>query len=683
MLRSKHNLSLFKAILITIAFCLLIKDSCYGLSPIPASQNPSIKRKVYYALAHSEVRYAESEYAKGLLKANNTSCLLLPSGKYLVNEEIANDEIKLLRAMNHEDIEALMQIISVNDRSRYQGLKELMLKYFPPGEDNILPIDLYVNHLVASAFELLLLIEDGLIFEDEIPFNQRKFLKRISSIINHNRHNYFTQEFWDIVKRKERIRLARDNGMRFYQAAHSEFINRRKGFYDIARRFRKGWEEKDICFNRSYDEIIAEILERSGIQICDENEDPEEVLIRALRMNNIKRILEIGCGSCAFILAISGVAERAGCEVVGIDRKPVLQGSRQSDLEKRKVKILKEDVRKLNDAKGFDMIIASGVMSFGGAYSQEMADMLKGQGCFTKDELRETIRNAEEMAEKAVSLLSDHPKAALFTNTFRSTLMLFKKNISSFAKIEVWDNSRKGDHCRTYDAVLDGIGKKIWMNLWRQAASFAVLTKEANTVRRLARDISYEIGEMEILALDFMHSQVQNGDTYRIKYDESRLDEDQIRIIRLYAEILEKKSSAKFRLIPFSREKGSTESLIAIYRTGKGGNGEGHIDVVLPEERFLAEYSLRIITMLNMAIAASNIPDIADNEQLERYNSLIRYIYQHCETITGHKFTVPTSLEELLNSIRWIILDLPESGRMPFSEIVEYNELAIEALTAV
>ena len=200
----------------------IANSACYGLATLPASQNPLIKREILAALERTNIRYAESRDALRLLEANNASCLLLSSGKYLVTKEVAENGLGLLRAITHEDIEAIMQIMAREDRYKYQGIKELILKYFPPGEESDLPVELYVNHMVAKAFEWLALVENGVIFRNEVREGEEDFIGRAEKIINDNRHNYFTREFWDSAYRRDRIRDAVGKGMRFYQAALPE-----------------------------------------------------------------------------------------------------------------------------------------------------------------------------------------------------------------------------------------------------------------------------------------------------------------------------------------------------------------------------------------------------------------------------------------------------------------------------
>lgn len=203
------------------------RHSC--LASASFTQKPKIKREIYTALQRTRIIYAESEDARRLLEANNSNALLLSSGKYLVAKETAENDLSLLRAILHEDIEALMQIIARKDRYRYLGIKELILsqkkvletyyKLFPQYRKPELSEDLLLNDIIAKAIELIFLIEEEMVSEDEMSRQEKEFVKVIGPVIMQNRHNYFIGEFWDSSIRGEKIRIALSKGMRFYQVA--------------------------------------------------------------------------------------------------------------------------------------------------------------------------------------------------------------------------------------------------------------------------------------------------------------------------------------------------------------------------------------------------------------------------------------------------------------------------------
>jgi len=216
-----------------IVLMAFIAHICYGLAPIPGSMNPILKRRfsTEYYVQGNVIRIAESDAEIRLLFNNNTSCLLLSCGKYLVARELMDNNIRLRGAMLHQNITALMQILSkgtlsIKDRYQYLAIKELILKHFPPGEDDSLPTDEYINAFVAHAFKWWLLIKGDLLFKDEIPQREMAFITTIEkSGIMKKRLNHFTAEFWDSGIQQEKIRRALNKGMVFYQTGPKRAIN--------------------------------------------------------------------------------------------------------------------------------------------------------------------------------------------------------------------------------------------------------------------------------------------------------------------------------------------------------------------------------------------------------------------------------------------------------------------------
>ena len=213
------NRPTIKIITLLMMLVFFTDTCCHGLATLPASQNPIAKREMLAALQRTQVRYAESEDAVRLLNANGAECLLLSSGKYLVSKDVAEDDVRLLRGIIHEDIEAVMQVLSQDEPVRYQGIKDMILKHFPPDENSDLSISLYVNHTIARAIEWLSLLKERMIQRSDIPPADSIFIDAIEPIVLGNRHNYFTVEFWDPNIRGDKIKSAINRGMRFYQVA--------------------------------------------------------------------------------------------------------------------------------------------------------------------------------------------------------------------------------------------------------------------------------------------------------------------------------------------------------------------------------------------------------------------------------------------------------------------------------
>jgi len=204
-------------------------DEAFALAPWAGTQKIAVRREaVRLALElRDRLIYAESEDAKKLLESNEADALLLSHGKILVSEEVAGDDLKLLRKIIHEEIEAVMQIIAKEDQGKYAGIRDRILNiprirkaYYallPKNEKPPLPWEIILNDLIAKAFEIIALKEQGLLLESEITPEEKYFIDAIKPVIYKSKLNYFTGEFWDSNVREMKIRAALANGQTFHQ----------------------------------------------------------------------------------------------------------------------------------------------------------------------------------------------------------------------------------------------------------------------------------------------------------------------------------------------------------------------------------------------------------------------------------------------------------------------------------
>jgi len=212
----------------------LPKPGSSTLAPWAGTQKLAVRREAVRLALELKGRliYAESEDAKDLLRKNKADALLLQHGKILVSEEVKKDNLKLLRRIIHEEIEALMQIIERNEYDVYadmrdivlseHGLKEAYYALLPDKKKPLMPWNLILNDIVARAFEIILLERQGLISKRELTDDEGRFLDIIRPIIERNKVNYFTGRFWDSGIRETEIRIALANGQTFIQVASAE-----------------------------------------------------------------------------------------------------------------------------------------------------------------------------------------------------------------------------------------------------------------------------------------------------------------------------------------------------------------------------------------------------------------------------------------------------------------------------
>lgn len=174
--------------------------------------------------------------------------------------------------------------------------------------------------------------------------------------------------------------------------------------------------------------------------------------------------------------------------------------------------------------------------------------------------------------------------------------------------------------------------------------------------------------------------ELKDNRIYEIRYDAERLSVSQRDIIEVYAEVLKKKvpNPDNIKIMPFRGERRDYVIKVVCKDRDRNITGEGQIDVVLEGE--LGEYPLRIIGMLNIALASANVPSDLANDQVEGYRPVLEFIKYQYKAITGSEFVVPDSAEGILKAIRKIVLDLPKIEKMSVGEVDELNISSREIL---
>jgi ribosomal protein S12 methylthiotransferase accessory factor len=218
-------------VLLIFIFNTVAVDSCLAevlssrqqnLSVLPFTERITFSHALAQVYIKSRLVWvAHSKFYKDLLERYDARALLLPSGRYLMDEDTRNNPIKFMRAVTHEDFEILWQLEERNKEShnRYSTLRDEILK-----RDDILalysklpdkskalrtaarPIDdqlrviierhklknkrkgpikleqarnILFNDIMSSAFELHFLIEENVLRRNELTQEERDFLDLI------------------------------------------------------------------------------------------------------------------------------------------------------------------------------------------------------------------------------------------------------------------------------------------------------------------------------------------------------------------------------------------------------------------------------------------------------------------------------------------------------------------------
>ncbi|MBP7056144.1 MAG: class I SAM-dependent methyltransferase [Candidatus Omnitrophica bacterium] len=666
-----------------ISIVFFFDSVAYSLATLPASRNITARQHIEAAFKRRYIRFAKHDYEKRLLAQNGTSCLLLGCGRYLISEEVEASDLWLIQNIAYLDIQALLQILREKDRHRYNAIISLVLSHFPRTDDSI-PLDLYAEDVISRAFQFLSPIHEKVLSESDIPPDMMPFIKNIKPVIAKNT-DYFTEEFWKAEARGKYIRDTLNDGMIFYNAGsflEAGYATRARkpasASYAIAGALAKRFLEKrktdGIILNESHAEIIAGIIRRLVREDIGPDDDPDKVLAKGMKACRIKRILDMGCGDCSFLASMSEAALDAGVELVGVDQHSPPQTENVTALLRRaNAKVIQKNASQFYDPDGFDIIIASGVMSLWGSLpSWQVKDAKMGYALY-----RKSLLNAYDLAQNASRLLSDNTKAAIYANSFNSMLMLNRQAVSEFVDIYEWDNSRRCAAEVARKDMGDELWRRRWVPLWEQAASFAVLTRKSSGISNVKDEASSGVEQTCILMGDLINAQLNDGSVYEIAYDTSRLSFAQRYVVEEYIELLRSRTDRpdNIKKRPFVKLDGSKESLFYVRCIGKSFSGEGRVDI---EEVNLEKFLLKIPYMMNIAMAASTIPDCDTSSKLEPYLPILSYIKLQYNKITGKIMELPEIPSEIINKIRFIHLPKPE--RIDPYLLDEYNRISKDML---
>lgn len=227
-----------------------------ALSPQPGSLNAFTRSEYEIAcmLRSGQLKFAEKpEDVRFLQERNHARALLLSHGKILADKDLKTRPADLLRAIIHEEVEAVMQILALEDRARYSTLvnvvlnsearlpgrflsrdeikgrarltvKDAFARLFPEesarfsrqgqGQDEPL-----ANHVAAKGLELVIAKEENLLTAKLSP-QEETMAAIMSELVKALRHSYFTGVFMEDAVRRAKIRIATANGMSFAQAAN-------------------------------------------------------------------------------------------------------------------------------------------------------------------------------------------------------------------------------------------------------------------------------------------------------------------------------------------------------------------------------------------------------------------------------------------------------------------------------
>ncbi|MDP3790477.1 MAG: GNAT family N-acetyltransferase [Candidatus Omnitrophota bacterium] len=167
---------------------------------------------------------------------------------------------------------------------------------------------------------------------------------------------------------------------------------------------------------------------------------------------------------------------------------------------------------------------------------------------------------------------------------------------------------------------------------------------------------------------------------YTIRYDADKMPPLAEELLKIYAgQILPAWLPGKER-VKLIATKGQSEGIIWVNCYKDQGRsqlaGTGHVDIHFDINEDINGRALRIMGMLNIALAASHLPDNLSTDDMDKYNALVSFIQRQYKDITGEDLTA----DALKNDNKNIWINLPPAEHVSPERADEYYRLTITQL---
>jgi hypothetical protein len=164
---------------------------------------------------------------------------------------------------------------------------------------------------------------------------------------------------------------------------------------------------------------------------------------------------------------------------------------------------------------------------------------------------------------------------------------------------------------------------------------------------------------------------------YELRYNKWRLSGAQIELLNRYCCEMNKKYP---NLIKIAGDVEDWNCIFKIACLDDAGVKFGEGKIKVEGDEVLDDCTLRVIGLLNIAFAASNIPFKTEQDNMNKYSPLIAYIKTQYKSITGVELFIPDSPIDMRKALTEIIIPMPR--RIDLEEAEKLNKFAEQLLTS-
>ena len=342
-------------------------------------------------------------------------------------------------------------------------------------------------------------------------------------------------------------------------------------------------------------------------------------------------------------------------------------------------------MKKLNKAER-----ALGEEALAEFYSEELNEVLRGSEKIRRK--LEDMRGEKNEEETLKTTKNPDPKTTItrkemnifFSEGGRTTEEKWKiaEKIATLFSPEWLEEFGAKKHITACDA------RPTHLFYWTINRSREIREQKRKQEKILEKETKDDVLAIAEFAFDILIPGMEEGREYMIRYDKSRIRmPEQESLIKEYARLLSKKGGTKVRVIgnkELIAENGQKALISVECRKEQDVIGSGQVDIKI-EEGTLEENLLRLVGMINIALAASGIPDGEDMLPaafLTEYGRIIGFIERQYKSIVNEDFQLWGTGYKMVKMIKHITLLLPKPHRRDSQELSRQYERVLAALRA-
>ena len=194
---------------------------------------------------------------------------------------------------------------------------------------------------------------------------------------------------------------------------------------------------------------------------------------------------------------------------------------------------------------------------------------------------------------------------------------------------------------------------------------------QAQQLHRQTIGLNADVEDTVMLAFDLLQAtKTKQKKEYIVRYNKQKLPEQSKEILDNYAKLLERASEEQEIEIKFIPSVDLEDKLFEV-QSDLGNGEQGQSTLEIESEINMQKYPLRLVGLLNIAIASATVPDNAlnmDKTDFQQYDPILGYIRAQIRSLNGREVAFGKNISKIMALLRNMNIWLPPCKEIDVSE---------------